>query len=303
MLLPLNAIQPDIVLQNAIDAISVGSLFALFALGIALIFGIMGLINFAHGELILASALTLVLLDTFPILLTAALAAGVAIALALAMDRVAFRPIRSAPPATLLITSFAVSFTLQNLVILIFGARPRTTNVATPLTQVFEIGGVIVPKINVLTVVLTAVLLVATQLFLTRTRVGTQMRAAAEDFRMARILGLKANRIIAIAFAISGLLAAAAAVLLVAQTGTVTPTMGVTAVIFGFIATVVGGLGSLPGAVLGGYVVGALVVTLQASLSTELRPYRDAFAFIVIFGFLIVRPRGLLPPRATQVRV
>jgi branched-chain amino acid transport system permease protein len=292
-----------VLLQNAMDAVSLGSLFALFALGIALIFGVMGLINFAHGELIMAGGLVLVLLADLPLAVKVAVVLGAVVALALAVERAAFRPARGAPPATLLVTSFAVSFLLQNLAILVFDSRPKTTNVSSALSGSFRLGDLTVPKLSVATVAVTAVLLLGLHTFLVRTSLGTQMRAAAEDFRTARIVGVKANRVIAAAFALSGLLAGVAAVLLVAQTGTVTPAMGVSPVIFGFIAAVVGGLGSLGGAVLGGYLVGAVTVALQAGLPVELRPYRDFFVFLAIFVVLVFRPDGLVVTKARRTRV
>jgi branched-chain amino acid transport system permease protein len=290
-------------LQNVMDAVSLGSLYALFALGIALIFGVMGLINFAHGELIMIGGLILVFLSDLPLLVKVAVAVIAVIILALGIERLAFRPARGAPQETLLVTSFALSFLLQNLVILIFDSRPKTTDVSPLLTGTLAWGEVRVPKLSVVTIIVTAILLVGLHTFLTRTSFGTQMRAAAEDFRMARVVGVKANRVIAAAFGLSGLLGATAAVLLVAQTGTVTPGMGVTPVIFGFIAAVVGGLGSIGGAVLGGYLVGAVTATLQATLSVELRPYRDFFVFLAIFIILVFRPQGLIVTKARGTRV
>ena len=140
-------------------------------------------------------------------------------------------------------------------------------------------------------------------MFLTRTRIGVQMRAAAEDFRMARLLGVRANRVIATAFAISGLAAALAAFVLVAQTGTVSPTMGLSPVLVGFVAMVLGGMGSLRGAVLGGYVLGVVTVALQSYLPLEMRFYRDAFAYTVVILVLLVRPQGLVVARSTTQRV
>ncbi len=142
------------------------------------------------------------------------------------MERVAFRPLRSANPSTLLIASFAVSYGLQNLAILIEGSAPQGTSVSTWLSESVQIGSVSIPKLDVVTIGVTLVLLVALGLFLQRTRMGVQMRAAAEDFQMARILGVKANTVIATAFAMSGLLAGIGAYLLVAQTGEVAPDIG-----------------------------------------------------------------------------
>jgi branched-chain amino acid transport system permease protein len=289
--------------QNAIDAISFGSMYALFALGIALIFGIMGLINFAHGELIMVAGYALVFLGHpgWPLLVIGAVA--VAVAFALATERIAFRPVRRADPITLLVTSFAVSYLLQNLAQVIVGSIPKTTNLSTSLAQSFAVGGINVPKLDVVTVATTLLLLVALGLFLGRTRLGIQMRAAAEDFRMARILGVRANRVIATAFALSGVLAGVAAILLVAQTGVVTPTIGASPVLVAFIVTVLGGIGSLRGAVLGGFVLGFVTVALQAYLPLELRYYRDAFAYTAVIAMLLVRPQGLVIARHVVTRV
>ena len=290
-------------LQHVIDAITYGSQFALYALGIALIFGIMGLINFAHGELIMVGAYTLVLIGhpPWPVMVVATVA--VAIVFALGMDRVAFRPLRGANPATLLIASFAVSYGLQNMAILIEGSAPKGTSVSTWLSESVEIGSLSIPKLDLVTVGVTLVLLIALGLFLQRTRMGVQMRAAAEDFRMARILGVNANVVIATAFGMSGLLAGIGAYLLVAQTGEVAPDIGSNPVLYAFVATVLGGMGSLRGAVLGGYVFGAIFVGLQAYLPLELRSYRDAFAFAAVIVMLLVRPQGLIVARSTVSRV
>lgn len=291
------------VLQNVIDAVSQGSLYALFALGIALIFGIMRLINFAHGELIMCGAYALTVVSGPPLVVRILATMGVVIAVALAMERVAFRPVRGANPATLLVTSFAVSYLLQNLAILTFGSVPRSTTVSSALNESITIGSLQVPKLQLVTIATTVVLLVALGAFLNRTSTGAEMRAAAEDFRMARLLGVRANVVIATAFGISGLLAGVAAVLLVAQTGTVTAGMGLTPVLFAFIATILGGMGSLKGAVIGGFVLGALGVALQATLPLEARPYRDAFLFAAVLAIMVARPQGLVVDRSVVTRV
>ncbi|MEZ5123058.1 MAG: branched-chain amino acid ABC transporter permease [Solirubrobacterales bacterium] len=291
------------IVQSAIDALALGSLYSLYALGIALVFSVMGLINFAHGELIMIGGFALALLvGVMPLGIVLVVVAVVVVLAALTMERVAFRPVRGADPATLLITSFAVSYLLQNLAILIFGATPRTLSLGSWLGGSFTIAGNTVQHLSVATVIATAVLLAALVLFLGRTALGLRMRAAAEDFRMARLLGVRANRVIATAFAISGLLAAAGSVFLVAQTGTVTPDMGLTAILFAFMAAILGGIGSLPGAVAGGYLLGITTVLFQVWLPFSLRPYRDAFVFGVVFVVLVLRPQGLIPTRG-HIRV
>ncbi len=290
-------------LQHVVDAISLGSLYALTALGIALVFGVMRLVNFAYGELIMIGAYVAFAIGgvAWPILVLAVV--GSVCILALLMERVAFRPVRGADPTTLLVTSFAVSVGLQNLVEVIAGSRPKGLNVLPALTQPLHIGHNSISWLDVATVATTAVLLVAFAAFLKRTEMGIQVRAAAEDFRMARLLGVRANRVIALTFALSGVFAGAAAILLVVQTGTVSPTMGLQPALIAFVATVLGGMGSLSGAALGGFLLGVLSVLLQAELPQGARVYRDAFLFGIVIFILLLRPQGLMGSPALRERV
>lgn len=291
------------IVQNSIDAVSLGSLFALYALGIALIFGVMRLINFAHGEFIMAGAFAIFLFSGTPIVPLIGLVVIAVVALALLTERIGFRPVRDANPATLLVTSFAISFLLQSVAALIFGSVPKTVNLLPELSESFTLAGIRIGKLDVLTVVGTGILLGSLALFLTRTPMGVQIRGSAEDFTMARLLGVRANRVIATAFAISGVLAAFASLLLVIKTGSVTPTIGITPVLFAFIATIMGGMGSLNGAVIGGFLLGVLTVVLQVTLPVDLRAYRDAFVFAVVLAVLVVRPQGIIVSKSAAVRV
>jgi branched-chain amino acid transport system permease protein len=291
------------VVQNGIDAISTGSLYALFALGIALIFGIMQLINFAHGELIMIAGYSLFFALKVEWAFAIVMTLVVAIVFALLMERIAFRPVRGANPATLLVTSFGVSYFLQNLAIILFGSRPKSVGLPSFFTEYFSVGSIDISKLSVIVVCTVAGLLVTIALFLKRSLLGISMRGAAEDFLTTRLLGVRSNVVIATAFAISGLLAAVAALLIVAQLATLQPTMGVNPVIFAFIATVIGGMGSLPGAVLGGFLLGIVQVTLQASLGIGTRPWRDAFLFGFVVLVLLLRPQGLLVPRTARSRI
>lgn len=288
------AITLQSLIENLISAASLGSLYAMFALGLALVFGVMGLVNFAHGEFIMAGGYALVVLAGAPLPLLIVGTLACAVFLAVATERVAFRPLRGANAPTLLVTSFAVSFLLQNLAMLIFGTVPKSTNVSSALTGDWMIGQIRIERLDLVTLATAMLLLGGLATFLRRTRVGLQMRASAENFTMARLLGVRANRVIAAAFMVSGVLAGAAAVLLVAQTGSVSPTMGVTPVLLAFVAVVIGGMGSLGGAVLGAYLLGALTVALQVALPLELRPYRDAFLYLCVFLILVFRPGGLI---------
>jgi branched-chain amino acid transport system permease protein len=282
-------------IQNGIDALSLGSLYALLSLGIALIFGIMQLMNFAHAALIMIGGYSLLLFLNAGVPLALVVPATIAIVVvaAVAIERVAFRPIRRATPATLLITSFAVTYLLENVAQLIFGARARGVAISPIVTQFFHVAGFRIPKLDVVVVGTTVILVVILGVFLRRTLIGVQMRAAAEDFQMARLLGVKANAVVVSAFAISGLLAGTAAVLFIARTGSVAPTVGLNPLLVAFVATVIGGMGSLRGAVAGGLVLGGLTVALQTALPLSARPFRDAVTYGVVIAILIVRPEGL----------
>ena len=291
------------ILQTLADALSVGGLYALTALGIGLIFGIMRLINFAHGELIAIAGYTLLALFGMPPAAAIVAAAAAAMLLALVTERLAFRPLRGADPATLLIASFAVSFFLQKTLILFVGARPKGIDFLPLLGRQVDALGVRLRSLEIVAIPVSAILLAALSWFLKATRFGLEMRAAAEDFTMARVLGVRANRVIATAFAISGLLAATVSCLVVAETGVVQPRMGLQLTIIAFVGTVIGGLGSLAGAALGGFLVGAATILLQALLPPDLRAFREAFLFLAVTLVLLLRPRGLIPARGLRERI
>ncbi|MEO8668109.1 MAG: branched-chain amino acid ABC transporter permease [Bauldia sp.] len=293
----------DRIVQTLVDAVSVGGLYALTALGIGLIFGVMRLINFAHGELIMIAGYTLILLFGQPIAVAMIGAFVAAIVLALVTERVAFRPLRNADPATLLISSFALSFFLQKTLILLVGSRPKGIDFLPVLGRQIDVLGVRLQSLQIVTIVVSIALLGGLTWFLRATRFGLQMRAAAEDFRMARVLGVRANRVIAIAFAISGILAATVSCLVVAQTGIVQPRMGLQLVIIAFVGTVIGGLGSLSGAAIGGFLVGVATILLQALLPPDLRVFREAFVFVAVTLILLFRPQGLFPARGLRERI
>lgn len=289
--------------QTFVDALSVGALYALSALGIGLLFGIMRLINFAQSEFVTIGAYTLLLTSGLWFPLAALFAVLAVMLLAILVDRLAFRPVRDADPATLLVTSFAVSYFLQYMLVLVFGARPLGVNLLPGLGTPLLLGGLRIPLLNLVTIAVTAVLLAMLVLFFRYTRIGVEMRAAAVDFRMARLLGVRADRIIAVAFAISGLIAAVVSILFVAQTGTVSPAMGLQLALVGFVATVIGGMGSLSGAVLGGVLVGFVTVFLQALLPPDLRAFREVFVYGVVIAVLVWKPRGLFRGVAARERV
>jgi branched-chain amino acid transport system permease protein len=301
-------------IQLLVDALSLGSQYALVALGIGLIFGIMRMINFAHGDLIMLGAYALVVptvadvappfIGSWPAVAMAAAITALVASAGVVTERFAFRPLRrrDADGATLLISSFAVSYLIQSVVLFVHTGRPKSVSIFAELTQQMQIAGVRVALVDVVTIGVTALLLLAMVFFLRRVRWGIEIRAAAEDFTMARILGVRADAVIALAFAIAGGLAGILSLLYVAKTGVLDFRMGVPLAIAGFVGTVIGGMGSLFGAVLGGLFLGVASSLLQALLPEVLRPGRDAFLYGLVIFVLLVRPQGLFAGRDTGER-
>ena len=260
----------DYVIQQIVNALSAGSLYALMAVGLAMVFGILRLINFAHGDVMMIAAYIAVFALGAGLPLEAALTIMVVgtVIVGLLMERIAYRPLRGGPEVAMLLSSFAVGQILQNGTLLTTRLAGKPTLIAFPapeqLSGVIMLGSITVAKVNVVSFVAGVVLLGLLTLFVTRTTLGLSMRAAAEDLDAARLMGIKVNRVVATAFAISAGLAAVAGFLYAVQAGQINPYMGFTPVLKAFIAAVIGGFGSIAGAVLGGYVLGFLEVLVTA---------------------------------------
>ncbi|UGS36533.1 High-affinity branched-chain amino acid transport system permease protein LivH [Capillimicrobium parvum] len=283
------------VLQYGFDSIAYGSLFALIALSLSLLFGVMGLMNFAYGELIMAGAFTMFYTRTWGVIPMIAVTFAIVVVLAVLMERLAFRPVRRGSPVTLLITSFAVSYGLQQLAFMTVGKSTQQGVTPYPwTTRQHDVLGVLVSNLEIITAVTTVLLLIAMTLMLKRTSLGVQLRASTEDFGMAQLVGVKANRVIAFAFAITGFLAAAVTVLYVLRSGAIAPTMGQGPLLIAFVGGVIGGLGSLSGAAFGGFVLGFLINLLQAALPTSLNGYTLVFAFLAVIAILVWQPDGMV---------
>ena len=292
-----------ITIQHMLDALNVGGLYALIALGIGLIFGIMRLINFAHGELVMAGGYAMAVLVSLPWPAVVILSLLFLIGLALLIERAAFRPLRGRDPATLLVASFTVSYFLQNLTILWFGSRPIPFTFAQGMSEIVEIAGLRFPLLQFISIGITVLAIAGLALLLKKSALGIQLRAAAEDPVTARLSGIRVNRVIAVAFALSAILAWVVSLIYSVQIGQLSATMGVRPLIIGFVATILGGLGSLVGAAVGGFVIGIASVMLDIFLPAETRPFRDAFLFALVFLLLVARPEGLLRSSALQERV
>ncbi len=287
----------DLFLQQLLNAVSLGGIYALLALGLAVVFSIVSLINFAHGELMSVAGYGLFFAVAAQVPLPVALVFGVALAALAAVltERVAFRPMRKADATALLLTSFAVSAILRVIFQNGISARPKPVPLPAALSGTIELGSVRLGTVPLLSILITILSLAALTLFLQRTTLGKAMRAAAEDFQVLRLMGIRANRVIAVAFAVSGALAGISAALWVAQRGSVDPLMGFVPVLKAFVAAVIGGLGSLSGAVAGGFALGILEVLFQAFLPEAALPFRDAFVLGVVILILLWRPDGLIP--------
>jgi branched-chain amino acid transport system permease protein len=294
----------DVFIQQLVNALSLGGTYALLALGLAIVFSMMGLINFAHGELMSLAGygLWFMLTLSLPFGLGIVIAVLVGVVAAVAMERIAFRPVRNASGAALLLTSFAVSGILQVLFQDFISPRARPVPVPSFLSGAWSFGELQIGAIQSVSIVATFLLLAALTLFFKRSTIGIAMRAAASDFDVARLMGIRANAVIAASFAISGLLAGFAAVFWVAQRGSVDPLMGFLPVLKAFIAVIVGGLGSLSGAVAGGFLLGFIEIGLRAFLPEGLIAYRDAIALALIILILVARPQGLLGRKSESVR-
>ncbi|MBV9194460.1 MAG: branched-chain amino acid ABC transporter permease [Solirubrobacterales bacterium] len=283
-------------IQAIIDAIAVGALYALVAVGLALVFGVMRLINFAQGELITAGAYSLYLTRNLPLVVSIVVCFVVCVALAVAIERVAFRPLRGASPATTLVATFAVAFALEAVWLIAFTPQGKTADLLSALNRTATHGSLHLRWVTITELVAGVVLLGGTVLVLNRTTIGLHMRAAASDFRAARLLGVRADRVIRAAFAMSGFLAAVVSLLLTVQQPLVTPTFGLDVTILALVGAVLGGIDRLATATAGGFLIGFISSILGDELPASLSNFAPSFTFLVVILVLLIRPAGLLAP-------
>ena len=287
----------DYLVQQIVNALAFGAEYALLALGLALVFSIMGLVNFAHGEIIAIAGYAVffaVGLGLGSPIAAVLVAVAMGPIVAVAFERVAFRPVRNAPPTTGLLTAFGVSIVVQNLLTLFVSPRPRAVSVFGPLNQTVFVGPYAISSLQVIELAVTLVAIGGLVVFLNRSLLGLAIRAAARDFATVRLMGIRANRVIATAFALSGLLAGIVTVFMLARRGSVEPDFGAAPVIKAFVACVLGGFGSLAGAAVGGLMLGILDVAILVALPQKYGGLRDAITFLIVGGVLVWRPQGLL---------
>lgn len=285
------------ILQQVVNGLNLGSIYALVAIGLTIVYGILRLINFAHGDVMMLGAyLALALLlnawvpTVFALLIPMVVIGG----LGIVIERVAYRPLRGAPEVAMLITSLAVSSIIQNGMVMTVTAQPRPFRLPKEWIQRHNLMGVSFSTLDALTVSLAVVLMLLLTLFVTRTRVGIAMRACAYNLQAARLMGIPIGQVIAAAFAVGSALAAVAGFFWAGKFGTVEPFMGFLPGLKAFVAAVIGGIGSIPGAVLGGYLLGFAEIFFVGFLPPAFSGYRDALVFILLLIVLLIRPQGLL---------
>jgi branched-chain amino acid transport system permease protein len=291
--------------QTLADGVALGAIYALMAVGIGLVFGVLRLVNFAYGQLVMAGAFALALASQWgwPAWAGIVLCFAVVLVLSFLMDRLVFRPLRGHSPAVMLVATFAVAFLLENVALVWFGPLGKIATSLAYLNRPVVIGGVDIRKITIVAVVAAAACLLALTLLLQRTTIGLQMRAAAMDFSTARLLGVRANRVIAAAVLVSGVLAAVVAVMLTVQTPLVTPDFALDDTIVVLAGVVLGGLNRIIPATLGGFAIGFASGLLGGALPTEQSQYLPSFLFGAVILVLLVRPHGLFTRVRTVERV
>ena len=280
-------------IEQLINGLRTGSIYALIAIGYTMVYGIAKMINFAHGDIIMVGAYALyfsISVLGLPVPVALVITVIVCAVLGVVIEKVAYKPLRSAPPLAVLITAIGMSFFLQSASLLIFGSTPIPFQSVIPNVNI-SVGPVVISSITVVTLIVTAIAMILLTLFVNKTKMGSAMRAVSEDKGAAELMGINVNNTISLTFAIGSALAAVAGVLYICQYQSMKPTLGALPGIKAFVAAVLGGIGSIPGAMLGGILLGLIESVSKAYISTELA---DAIVFGVLIVVLLFRPSGLL---------
>lgn len=286
-------------LAQLVNGLSLGSIYALIALGYTMVYGICKMLNFAHGDVIMVGAYTLsIAMSTlhFPPFLSIIISMLVCALLGVTIERIAYKPLRQASPLAVLITAIGVSYFLQSSALLIFGSTQRSVESAVKVPNV-AVGDFTISGNAIFTLAITIVLMICLTWFINKTMAGKAMLAVSEDKGAAQLMGVNVNKTIAITFLIGSALAAVAGVLYIASYGFVGPYTGSLPGIKAFVAAVLGGIGSVPGAMLGGILLGIIESLSKAYISTQLA---DAIVFGVLIVVLLVKPTGLLGKKVIE---
>ncbi len=285
-------------LQQCLTGISLGGAYALIAIGYTLVYGILRLINFAHGDIFMMAGYFMIFaMASFPWFIAIPLVLLVTVLLGISIERVAYRPLRTAPRMSVMISAIGVSYLLQNLATYLFTALPKGYPEIPFLKKIFQIGGLSASFVTFLTPVLTLVIVYVLIILINRTKMGMAMRAVSKDYDTAALMGIKINKVITFTFAVGSLLAALGSVLYFTDRMTVFPFSGSLPGLKCFVAAVFGGIGSIPGAVIGGFILGLGETALVAmGYST----FSDAFTFILLIIILLIKPTGLFGEKTTD---
>lgn len=306
----------EIFFQQVLNGLILGSIYALIALGYTMVYGILGLINFAHGEIVMIGAMTTISIlkvlismqlgipAPLLVVLATALAIPVSMLLGYSIERVAYRPLRNAPKLSPLITAIGVSILLQNLAMIIWGKNYAPFPAILPTTP-HHWWGAAITDVQITVIILAGVMMLSLWLLIQRTRLGKAMRAVAQNQNAAKLMGVNVNSIISMTFILGSALGAIAGVMVAANYGQAHPTMGFTLGLKAFSAAVLGGIGNLGGAMLGGILLG-LIESIGAGYIGDLThgflgsQYQDVFAFLVLIIVLVLRPSGLMGERVAE---
>jgi len=283
-------------LQQLVNGVSLGSLYGLVAIGYTMVYGILRLINFAHGDVLMVGcyfAFYAILIFSLPWYASFLVAILLTALLGIVIDRGAYLPVRKAPRISALITAIGVSFLLENLALVIFGGRPKPFYRPPIFGKVIEWGDLHFLALSLWIPFITFVLILFLLLIIYRTRTGMAMRAISRDMETVRLMGVDVNRITSITFALGSALAAAGGIMWALKFPQIDPYMGIIPGLKAFVAAVLGGIGNVIGAALGGFLLGLLEIMLVA-LMPSLGGYKDAFAFLILIGILLFRPIGIM---------
>ena len=288
----------DTLLPYLLAGISVGGQYALIAVGYTLVYGILRLINFAHGDIFTAAGFFMVYLAaTLPPVLAIPAVIVLTVVLGFVVERVAYKPLRSAPRMSIMISAIGVSYLLQNLMWYITGGLAKQYPVLPGLSQTIQIGSATTKLVTVVTPLLTILLVIALVTLINKTKIGMAMRAVSKDFETAQLMGIKINNVISVTFIIGSAMAAVGSLLYFTNYTAVTPTVGAMPGLKAFVAAVFGGIGSIPGAMIGALIIGICENLIKAA---GLTAFSDAFTFALLIVVLLFRPTGLFGEKTTD---
>ena len=288
-------------LQYLLSGISVGGQYALIAIGYTMVYGILRLINFAHGDVFMVAGLIMIyaIAAGLPMWAAIVLVLVLTVALGVAIEKVAYKPLRSAPRMSVMISAIGVSYLLQNCALYFTGGLPRTYPVIPFLTRKVTIWGATTKMVTVITPVLTLVLVIVLVLLIKYTKIGMAMRAVSKDFETSQLMGIKINSVISFTFIIGCFLAAVGSLLYFSNYQTVVPTSGAMPGLKAFVAAVFGGIGSIPGAVIGAFIIG-ICENIIKGIGQQWTIFSDAFTFVLLIVILLVKPTGIFGEKATD---